>query len=178
MCIGQSPVDECNQSIATTGLVCLCQQVAFYRYGAVGNFVKVSDGRPVHVTQQAEYRRAKGDDIDERQFEGRGPKSLIQEHGGKIRCREWYGSADIPDRCRSSDELGRHRRRSRWSSDRNAGPIRAAKAWCARPLDLHYARDMPAIETRAEAIRFPDRGGGRSARADRSPDRRCAVSSL
>src|SRR3974377_1524068 len=115
MCIGQPSIDERDQTVAAAGLVCLCQQGALYRYGAVGYLVKVRDGRPVHITQQAEYRCAKGDDIDECQFEGRGgPNGLTQEHGDKIRRREWYESADSPDRCRSSHGYGRTRNRGRW----------------------------------------------------------------
>src|SRR6516164_2305739 len=111
MDIGQSSIDECDQTVSTAVLVCPCEKSIFRGYGAVGYLVQVPSGRPVDITQQAKYRGTKEDHIDECQFEGRGgAKGLTQEHGGKIRCRESYGAADSLDRCRSFDELDRHRR--------------------------------------------------------------------
>src|ERR1700756_5043328 len=111
MDIGQASIDECDQTVLTPVLVCPCEQGALRRHGAVGYLVQVPSSRPVDITQQPKYRRTKEDHIDECQFKGRGAKGLTQEHGGKIRCHEWYGSADSLDRCRSFDELDRHRHR-------------------------------------------------------------------
>src|SRR5215510_14276869 len=98
MSVGQPPIDKFGQTLVTADFVCLCQQGAFDRYSPVGYIVKVSDGRPVHIAQQTEYRRAEEGNVDKCQFKGRGVEGFTQEHGGKIRCRGWCGSADSSDR--------------------------------------------------------------------------------